>query len=168
MEQKEDFSPNLRWIRRKMSEFWPFYYAGFITTERRSNTRSKTMKLFRKIFFGRNWPKMIEIDEFEPKKVFRPDFDPKLTLNRPKFVQILWQFCSQPISIICSILAWGGKGLFIKNVSAKLKNSTHSSKRVSCLLGTYRGHQIWILYHNLFCSQNWFDSGVILLKSIMS
>ena len=36
-----------------------------------------------------------------------------------QFFQALWQFYARPISIICIILDSGGKGLSIKNVSAK-------------------------------------------------
>ena len=45
-----------------------------------------------------------------------------------QFSEALWQFCAQPISIICTILDSGGKGLSIKNVSAKSKKLTHPTK----------------------------------------
>ena len=66
-------------------------------------------------------------------ELFRLSFFKILRANAPKrpiltqFSEALWQFCSQPISIICTILDSGGKGLSIKNVSAKSKNSTHST-----------------------------------------
>ena len=47
---------------------------------------------------------------------------PARATKRPilaQFSKALWQFCAQPISRICTILDSGGKGLFVKNVSAK-------------------------------------------------
>ena len=45
------------------------------------------------------------------------------------FSRVLWQFCAQPISIICTILDSEGKGLSIKKVCSQSKNSTHPMKQ---------------------------------------
>ena len=53
---------------------------------------------------------------------------PLIATKRPilaQFSQTFKPFCAQPISIIYTILDSGGKGLSIKNVSGKSKNSTH-------------------------------------------
>ena len=62
------------------------------------------------IIFGLELLRMIFFKILTPRATKRPIL--------VQFFQALWQFCAQPISIICTILDSGGKRLSIKNVSA--------------------------------------------------
>ena len=87
-------------------------------------------------------------------ELFRLSFFKILPLRAAKksilipFSQALWQFCARPISIICTILDWGGKGLSIKDISAKFKNSLYFARFLVTQGGCETDH-LWPLRKKL-------------------